>query len=457
MIPHRKDGRPMDIGYARVSTIHQDTAIQEADLEKAGCWPIYTEQASGVAKERPVRDQVLAQLKPGDTLTVWKLDRLGRNLAELLAIIADLNQRGVRFKSITQGIDTATPTGRAFLGILGVLAEYEREMILERTAAGHARRLEEGKRPGGPPLFGWKWQNGDQVQDPEEVEAVERIVDLVLDDGLSLSNVADRMNADPDAWPAPAKSDRWIVSSLHRILTNPRTREVIPDRFDKLQGRIRRTPGRGAGGGRPTDHLLSGILVCGKCETPLYHAVKIGKPGGPPQDTYRCKVAHGSGGRHKGCGQTQVAASRVDPWAREAFLAAVLSPSFAETLEKRRAALLSEEISIEDLDDWRREIDELEQVLPTRFGTPDMKRRHDDLRRMVDAATARLMSAPELEEMLDLPQTEDKLRAAWDAWTVAKRREWLRRVLDAIVVKPAGPARGPATDVESRLDPVWKM
>jgi hypothetical protein len=189
----------------------------------------------------------------------------------------------------------------------------------------------------------------------------------------------------------------------------------------------------------------------------MYHATKIGKPGGPTQSVYRCKVAAGSGGRHKGCGKTQVSAARIDAWIEEAWLAAVLSPSFAEALNKRRAELLQEEISVEDLDAWRREIEELETIAPTRFYGENEKCRHDDLRRMVDAATARLMTAPELEAMLELPQSDDRLRARWSSWTVPQRRTQVRRIFDRIEVRKAGPTRGPRSDVESRLVPVFKI
>jgi hypothetical protein len=104
----------------------------------------------------------------------------------------------------------------------------------------------------------------------------------------------------------------------------------------------------------------------------------------------------------------------------------------------------------------RREIDELELVIPTRFGTPEMRRRHDDLQRRVREATGRLMAQPELQALIDLPKSEAKLQEAWDSWSVAERRAWLRRVLHHITVLPAH-AHHRGSDVEARLDPQWKV
>src|SRR5437867_6285401 len=107
-------GRIMDVGLARVSTRDQHPGLQIAALEQGGCDAIYEEKVSGISKRRPVRDQVLAELGPGDTLTVWKLDRLGRSLTELDGIVNDLKRRGVRFRCLTQPIDTSTAAGTLF-------------------------------------------------------------------------------------------------------------------------------------------------------------------------------------------------------------------------------------------------------------------------------------------------------------------------------------------------------
>jgi hypothetical protein len=115
-------------------------------------------------------------------------------------------------------------------------------------------------------------------------------------------------------------------------------------------------------------------------------------------------------------------------------------------------------MTAETLDEMRREIDELEQVMPTRFAPPGAKERHDDLQRQVREATARLMAQPELQALIDLPKSEAALRTAWDGWSVAERRAWLRRILHHITVLPAPPdAHHRGSDVKARLDPQWKV
>ena len=127
----------MKIGYARTSTDDQTTALQLAALEKAGCTKIFEDKGiSGTIKKRPALTRCLAALESGDTLIVWKLDRLGRSLRDLIDHLDDLRARGVRLQSITEAIDTETPTGRAMWQFVGVLAELERSMITERTRAG---------------------------------------------------------------------------------------------------------------------------------------------------------------------------------------------------------------------------------------------------------------------------------------------------------------------------------
>jgi DNA invertase Pin-like site-specific DNA recombinase len=131
-------------GYARVSTRDQDPAMQLAARRRAGVDELHEETASGV-KARPVLAALLARLTEGDTLTIWKLDRLGRTAHEVLLTLDNLRSRGIACRSLTEGLDTSTPTGRAFAGILAVLAQLERETLLERVAAGIAISRAEGR------------------------------------------------------------------------------------------------------------------------------------------------------------------------------------------------------------------------------------------------------------------------------------------------------------------------
>lgn len=135
------DGLP--IGYARVSTDDQNLALQLDALKKAGCERVFTDKASGTRHVRPGLDDALSHLRGGDTLVVWKLDRLGRSVKGLVDLVNGLEARDVHFRSLTDGIDTKTPAGRFFFHIMASLAQMERELIVERTRAGlaAARRL----------------------------------------------------------------------------------------------------------------------------------------------------------------------------------------------------------------------------------------------------------------------------------------------------------------------------
>ena len=127
----------MKYGYARVSTEDQNPALQLAALKKAGCRQTFTDHGiTGATLKRPALTRCLKALETGDTLIVWKLDRLGRSVRDLLNILHDLEQRGIRFQSLTDAIDTATPTGRAMLHMVALLAELERDLVAERTKAG---------------------------------------------------------------------------------------------------------------------------------------------------------------------------------------------------------------------------------------------------------------------------------------------------------------------------------
>jgi DNA invertase Pin-like site-specific DNA recombinase len=138
------------LGYARVSTIEQKAHLQTDALKAAGCVRVWTDKASGTLDHRPKLDQVLDHLRPGDTLVVWRLDRLGRNLRHLIATITDLSAREVGFRSLTEGIDTTTPAGRLVFHVFGALAEFETALIRERTAAGLEAARARGKVGGRP-------------------------------------------------------------------------------------------------------------------------------------------------------------------------------------------------------------------------------------------------------------------------------------------------------------------
>ena len=126
----------MPIGYARVSTLDQHLDLQIDALSKAGCSRLFEDKMSGSRAERPGLAKALEMLREGDTLVVWKLDRLGRSVKHLVDLVGQLHQQGVQFKSLTDAIDTGTPSGRFFFHVMASLAEMERELTGERTRAG---------------------------------------------------------------------------------------------------------------------------------------------------------------------------------------------------------------------------------------------------------------------------------------------------------------------------------
>jgi DNA invertase Pin-like site-specific DNA recombinase len=140
----------MLIGYARVSTTDQTLDLQKDALEKAGCSRIFTDTASGAKAERVGLDEALSHLREGDTLVVWRLDRLGRSLKHLIETITGLNNRHIGFKSITESIDTTTSGGKLIFHIFGALAEFERDIIKERTNAGLQAARARGRKGGRP-------------------------------------------------------------------------------------------------------------------------------------------------------------------------------------------------------------------------------------------------------------------------------------------------------------------
>lgn len=163
------------VGYARVSTSDQNLDLQRDALGAAGVQRIFEETMSGASRERPELAAVLDYLREGDTLVVWRLDRLGRSLSHLLSVVEGLRERGVHLRSLTESIDTSTATGRMVLGIFGSLAEFERELIRERTTAGLAAARARGRKGGRPSAI---------------TPAKSRSARALLDAGSPLSEVA---------------------------------------------------------------------------------------------------------------------------------------------------------------------------------------------------------------------------------------------------------------------------
>lgn len=143
----------MLVGYARVSTHDQDPTLQLDALERVGCERVFTETASGAQRDRPDLKAALDYMRPGDTLVVWRLDRLARSMKQLIETVEGLETREVGFCSITESIDTNTSGGKLVFHIFGALAEFERSIIQERTRAGLAAARARGRTGGRPPVL----------------------------------------------------------------------------------------------------------------------------------------------------------------------------------------------------------------------------------------------------------------------------------------------------------------
>ncbi len=140
----------MLIGYARISTEDQKLDLQHDALRASGCQKIFDETASGASTQLPVREELLAYARQGDTVVVWKLDRLGRSLRDLIEVVNALRQRGVGMRSLHESIDTTTPAGKLTFHVFAALAEFECDVLRERTRAGLLAARQRGKKLGRP-------------------------------------------------------------------------------------------------------------------------------------------------------------------------------------------------------------------------------------------------------------------------------------------------------------------
>jgi len=185
----------MLVGYARVSTQDQSPELQLDALRRAGCEKVFTEKASGAQRDRPELKAALAYMREGDTLVVWKLDRLARSLKQLIETVEDMEGRRIGLRSLTEAIDTTTSGGRLVFHIFAALAEFERSIIRERTSAGLAAARTRG-RTGGRPL---------KLSDKDLREARA----LLKDSAITVAQVATRLGVSP--------------STLHRYLPGGRS------------------------------------------------------------------------------------------------------------------------------------------------------------------------------------------------------------------------------------------
>ncbi|MGB3673740.1 MAG: recombinase family protein [Candidatus Nanopelagicales bacterium] len=184
------------LGYARVSTTDQDASLQIDALKKAGCYKVFVDQASGSLNERPELSRLLDQIRPGDTLVVWRLDRLGRSIRHLIDSLTELSSKQIGFRSLTENIDTTTSGRRLVFHIFAALAEFERDLIRERTQAGLSAARARGRQGGRPPTL-----TADQIKTARRMYeqrdmTVEQIGDVL---GVSRTTIYRALRRQPTA------------------------------------------------------------------------------------------------------------------------------------------------------------------------------------------------------------------------------------------------------------------
>src|ERR1700687_3291534 len=175
--------KPMLLGYARVSTVDQNLALQRDALTEAGCAKIFTEQMSGAVTDRPALHDALEFARSGDTLIVWKLDRLARSMKQLIETVETLRVRGIGFRSLTKALDTTTAQGGRFFHMFGALAEFERSLIRERTQAGWAAARRAGRTGGRPPKL-----------TDDDIEAAKA---MLANTDIAVTQIAQRLGVSP--------------------------------------------------------------------------------------------------------------------------------------------------------------------------------------------------------------------------------------------------------------------
>jgi len=188
------------LGYARVSTTDQDAALQLDALNAAGCYRVFVDTMSGSLERRPELDKLLDQLRPGDTLVVWRLDRLGRSIRHLIDQLHVLADRGVGFRSLQETIDTTSPGGRLVFHVFAALAEFERDLIRERTNAGLQAARARGRRGGRPPqLTANQVRTARRMYEQQDMTVAQ--IGQVL--GVSRTTIYRTLNRQPE--PAPPR------------------------------------------------------------------------------------------------------------------------------------------------------------------------------------------------------------------------------------------------------------
>jgi site-specific DNA recombinase len=445
------------VGLARVSTSDQDPFMQRRSLERAGVPPgnIIERELSSVSDQwKRERDAILAGLKPGDELVVFKFDRLGRSLADLVAVINDLHERGVIVKSLTEGLDLSTPGGRFAFHVLASAAEFERELIRERTSVGRRTRIEAGGIAGGRRLYGFAADGVTHV--PHEATVI-REVTRRLCTGEPMYDVVANLNARnlPTAF-----GGAWTPRGLKKLLLNPRlvglhsyrgkilgpgTWEPIitPGEQQELAARFPKFIGQGAGGGAPFTYTYSNLISCDVCKTGKIQGNSRGSKG----KWYACA--------NPKCHRVSMSARLLERDLNIAVIFKLLDPAFVAHI----AALTGNDPSLGTrlTEDRQLLVRLARQFGEGVFGEDEWRAMRTPIEQRIRAAEERLADEPsqallasleafkrygnltidQLERLEDAGEQIDTPLALWLSWPIERRRQILRLIIDRAVLKPA--------------------
>jgi site-specific DNA recombinase len=465
------------VGLARVSTIDQDPMMQRRALELAGVPPrnIIERELSSVSDEwKQARDAAIEQLHPGDTLVVWKFDRLGRNLVDLVSTIETLLARGVKVRSLTEGLDLGTPMGKFGFQVLAAAAEFERNLIIERTTAAMRTKIEAGHVVTGPRLYGFA---DDGVSHVEHEAVIIREVTRRILAGESIHSVVDDLNTREIP---TATGGSWRRYGLRELFRNPRIAGlhsykgkvlgpgnwepiITLEEHQDLLARLPRFTGRGVGGGPPVRYAYSGILACDVC--------KVGKITGNAQSASIPAYACGNPACHK----TKIRAHLLERDLNIAVLPRLLDPAFVEHIAQ--AAGGDPSLGPRLAEDRQLIVRLARQFGEGKFGEDEWLAMREPIELRIREAEDEQASQPnqalitalqtfqrqysyltidELEKLEDAGEQIDAPMTRWLSWPVEQRRQVLRLIIDRGVLKPATGKRTTRGTREMRVSVTFK-
>ena len=452
-------------GYARVSTGDQNPGAQQTKLRADGCAPenIYTDHgASGARARRPKWDELRRELRPGDTLVCVKLDRIGRSVANLVEVVGWLADNDITLRVLDQSIDTSTPAGRLLFHVLAAIAEFERDLIIERTTDGQAevRRAGNLRRSlGGPPPLGLRdpGPDGDDsrdwIADPAAAAMLARVAAAIVPPAAE--PLAAAFAAEQATWAEPMTdatgrevNEKMVRAALKRpatagLLTADDAEPLIPGpplalaawRKTRAVFDARRRPGRVTSDKDP--YFLGPLLRCGKCGNQLSGGIQTGEP------YYRCANPHKSLGITRACRGVSIRAADVNEMVQVAVQAWASGSKHAAAAARLQSQVGTERARVgSELDDWREQMDDL--IESRRWASRQQWVKSRD---QIAAEITRLedeLTALDLAEADPLPAVLD-----WDAMPGTERRRWAAEVLvTPITVAPGrgGPNPMPAAE-----------